>query len=452
MRFTFHPDAVTAFTAQSSELVRAVQTRLPQRTPGTKRFDPQVHVSAHFKENDILGPIETSQTDRDGKTASRFMGVGGTLFGLDEQGCSKLRKLAEAIQKAPAFRDRVSVRFLENTLFRWCVATARRAEASSACDYVAAESEKAVERIETWVPVYGLHIQSPFAVGRVVFKTITKEMLDSLHQRILERVAVEGASGDPAIMQALERRRKELQGFAAATVEPEAEPIRAEEIAGDLADKATSVLRFFAPANFDHRLVSYCVPLGKHQRAAHHYLFVEDGKIISASEGVSTHGLYPWVIDDAYLSDLQSAGLTAVGNLFAKHPKSILEQIAFEAILLHSKAALVSSIPEKLLYIFAALESALLRNSNEPITQNVGERLGFLAGADADSRIRISKVVTEAYAVRSAFVHHGKRDEHYDPTQFMMAAWNGLHALLRNTATFTSKDELLDAIERHKYR
>ena len=71
--------------------------------------------------------------------------------------------------------------------------------------------------------------------------------------------------------------------------------------------------------------------------------------------------------------------------------------------------------PEAPLY-FSRAESILLLTESEAITQNIGERLAFLVGSDADSRLRVKKVVAEAYAVRSSFVHHGERVEDFDLT------------------------------------
>src|SRR5208282_3681654 len=109
-------------------------------------------------------------------------------------------------------------------------------------------------------------------------------------------------------LEALERRRKELQALAAGVVSVIAEPQRAFEVASERVDTATALLRLFAPANFEPRLLSYCVPLGSHQREGHHYLTVKDGKIVGETRGVLPRGTDPWVIEDAVLREFQSAG------------------------------------------------------------------------------------------------------------------------------------------------
>ena len=179
---------------------------------------------------------------------------------------------------------------------------------------------------------------------------------------------------------------------------------------------------------------------------------MKHGKIVGQSQGVLIRGTDPWVIDDALLREFQSSGLTAISDLFSKEPKTDLERTVLDALVLYSKASLVPETAEKLLYIFATLESVLLLNETEPITQNVGERLAFLVGTDADSRLKVKRVVAEAYGVRSSFVHHGKRVENFDLTEMLMAAWSGLHSMVENSGKFKTKEELLTMIERHKFR
>lgn len=447
MNFDIHSDAVAAFNAKASELVDAVRVRPSSPKSQPVGYKPDVHVGFHFTAEHLRGPLEVFQSDQHGRRISRFIDDHGTVLGLDESAYPRLVKVGESIQKTPAFRNAVSLRFIEDALFGWCLETLKGSETVSATDYVIRKSEQAVRHIEIWVPIYALHIQSEFSVGVVRFKTITREMVDVWQQGLSEK-----AGKNASIAYALDRQRKEIQGFAAAVTGVEAEPIRATEIASDLADSAASLLRFFSPASFDPHELSFCVPLGSHERQGHHYLTVEAGKITTETRGVKQRGTNPWVIDERLLRELEWLGLAAISALFAKQPKTPLEQVVFDALLLYSKAALAPDAAEKLLYIFAALESALLRNNSEPITQNIGERLAFLAGGDAESRLRIAKAVAEAYAIRSAFVHHGKRQDEYDLTEFMMAAWNGLHALVGNTANFKTKEELLDTIERHKYR
>jgi hypothetical protein len=447
MNFDLHPDAVAGFTAQAQAIADRIRVKDQAPQPANAGFKVDAFIGHALTADDLRGPIEVSGQDATGKRVTRFTTEGGKLIGLGEEDYPQLAKLARSIQKTPAFRNTVSVQFVEDALFRWSLKTCKQETTQSACNFVIGEATTSVRELEIWIPIYSLHVQTPFNVGSVVYKTITREMLDVWQQGIRSK-----AGESPEVLEALKRRRKELQALAAGVVSIVAEPQRAFEVASERVDAATALLRLFAPANFEPNLLSYCVPLGSHLREGHHHLTVKDGNIVGETRGVLPRGTDPWVIDDPTLRQYQSLGLTAISDLFSKEPKTDLENSVFEALLLYSKASLVPETAEKLLYIFAALESVLLLNETEPITQNVGERLAFLVANDADSRLNVKKVVAEAYGVRSSFVHHGRRTEEFNLTEMLMASWNGLHAMVGNSSRFKTKEELLATIERHKFR
>src|SRR5208282_4377549 len=352
MKFDLHPDAITVFTAQSQAIADRVCVKEKAPQSATSEFKVDVFVGHALTADDLRGPVEVSSRDANGNRVNRFTTEGGKLIGLGDSDYPQLAKLARSIQNTSAFRNAVGVQFVEDALFRWCLKACQNNSTQTACDFIIGEAALSVREIETWIPIYALHVQSPFNIGMVVFKTITREMLDVWQQGIRAE-----AGDSPKVLEALERRRKELQGLAAGVVSVLAEPIRAAEIAAERVDSATALLRFFAPANFDPRQLSYCVPLGSHQRQGHHYLTVKDGKIVGESRGVTPRGTDPWVIDDGLLREFQSSGLTAIGSLFAKEEKTDLEAAVLDALFLYSKAPLVPDTAEKLLYIFAALES-----------------------------------------------------------------------------------------------
>lgn len=445
MKVELHPNAVAAFNEQANIVSESVAFVAPsQRSPQGPR--PDVHISAHITSADVRGPIRQAMVDRYHNVVTRFESEGGSTIGLDQGAYAKLRKLALLIQKTDAFRDIASLQFIEDALFSWSLQKIKGKTSKTACEHIIAEAEAKVGRHEIWVPVYGLNIQSEFNLGRVKFKTITREMIDEWHRRKSAE-----ASENPQFNFKFDRDKRNLLGFAAATIEIDAEPIRAAEVAQDLSDKAIALLRLFSAANFDPLQFSYCVPFGSHQRNEHRYLRVKDGKIVTDTQGITSQGEFPWRIDNASLREFEKAGLNVLGALFDKEPKNEFEQIVFNALILYSDAALVPTLAEKLLYMFAALESILLRDENEPITENISERLAYIAAGDSESRIAVKKSVKRAYGVRSRFVHHGKRQDD-DLSAFFMHAWGGLMAIAERSSRYQTKQELLDELERYKYR
>ncbi|HJX84070.1 MAG TPA: hypothetical protein VJ723_06990 [Candidatus Angelobacter sp.] len=445
MKFELHSNALAAFNEQATVVAESAGLQPPPISRSTEGFKPDIHSSATLTSADVCGPIQMSNSDQNGNMLSRFIQDGKAVVGFNEVAYAKLRKLAHSIQKTDAFRNSVGVQFVEDALFHWSLQKLKGETDKTACEHVASAAEQKVSRQEIWVPVYGLYVQSAIRVGPVTFRTITRQMIDEWQQQIKD-----SAQGNPQVLFKFDRDRKQLLGFAAATYEIEAEPMRAAEIASDLADKAISILRLFATANFDPQQFSYCVPLGSHQRYGHHHITVRDGKIVGETRGITPKGQYPWAIDDAFLDEINSNGLNVLSALFEKEPKTPFEELVFDALLLYSKAALVPTLAEKLLYMFAALESVLLRKG-EPITDTLAERLAYLVARDSDSRFAVRKAVKEAYGVRSRFVHDGQRED-ADLSDFFVNAWTGLCAMAESTSKFQSQNELLDNIERYKYR
>lgn len=423
----------------------SIGLREPDRK-GTQSFRADVHVGSKLSDADVAGPVIFGEIDQHGNRVCRYIEDASGVIGLNEQGYAGLLKLARAVQKTEPFRDAISVQFLEDVLFRWSVSKLKRETTLTACEYISAEALRAVSRQEIWVPVYGLNIQSQFQIGKVTFKTITRATLDEWHSQIRARVP-----DNPRIDLKLEREKKDLLGFAAAAIDVEAEPLRAREIAQDLADKAISLLRIFSLASLDPSQFSYCVPLGSHQRYGHHYLFVKDHKIVGDDQGITSKGLFPWVLSNLMIKEFFSGGLTVLSDLLSKTPKTEFESTVFDGLMLYSNAALTPNLAEKLLYVFSGLESILLRNETEPITDNIAERLAYLAARDLPSRLEVRASVKKAYSVRSRFVHHGKREDE-DLSKFFLNAWAGMIQLAGVAGKYATKADFLASIDNYKFR
>jgi hypothetical protein len=444
-KYDFHPRALAALNEQASMLAQKLMVKIGAVSANVTGFRPDVNVAHHLSSSDLRSPMQVFHMDNDGNRVARFVDTGSGIVGFDENTYPEFCKLAVSIHKTDALRNKVSLKFVEDALFQWSLGELKAKTNMGACAYVAAEAEREVTQQEVWVPVYGLHIQSSFKLGPVTFKTISKGILEEWQRGIKERFP-----DSPQVAFKINRDNKDLLGFAAATYEIEAEPERAKEVASDLADRAISILRLFSVANFDPTKFSYCVPLGSHQRYGHHYLTVKNGRIIGETLGIKKSGDFPWIIDDLLLEQMNPT-LSVLSGLFGNPAKSELELLVFNALLLYSKAALVPDLAEKLLYMFAALESVLLRNETEPITESIAERLAYLSADDAATRISARKWVKEAYRVRSKFVHHGRRDD-ADLRDFFLYAWTALCRIAELSSKFKTKSDLLDDIEHYKFR
>lgn len=90
----------------------------------------------------------------------------------------------------------------------------------------------------------------------------------------------------------------------------------------------------------------------------------------------------------------------------------------------------------------------LLKDGNEPIQQNLGERVAFLIGQNSQERTDIVKNLREVYGIRSAFVHHGQTVRHVGIVdQFLVYAWTTFSRLMDLSVRYKTKAALIGALE-----
>jgi hypothetical protein len=123
-----------------------------------------------------------------------------------------------------------------------------------------------------------------------------------------------------------------------------------------------------------------------------------------------------------------------------------------QALESYSRATLVAGPADKLLYIFAALESVLLRNETEPVVSSISERFAFLAPGSVDDRIATARLVRDVYRLRSRYVHHAMKVDDYDlVARFVQLSLDVFLALVRARHHYRDVSGTHDALERRKF-
>jgi hypothetical protein len=98
-----------------------------------------------------------------------------------------------------------------------------------------------------------------------------------------------------------------------------------------------------------------------------------------------------------------------------------------------------------------ALETLLLRDTNEAVQDNVATRVAFLIGKNVDERRSIIADFKVGYSLRSGFVHHGSLiDEAEKAEKFLAIAWHAIMVLLDSPIRFKNRSELLRYLEDRK--
>lgn len=432
MKLELHPEAAKNFNQKAEELLPELTARsrtVHHRPAGP--LDPDVHVAANFTHENIIGDVQVQHVDYFGNEVAKTFEHGGELIGLFDESYKKLVRIAEGMQKSKTLRNTVSVTLLSDLIFNWVTLTYKSVPTAPMVKYVLGEGEKQIQDIEVWMPIFMLHVQSDLMIGRVTLRTITRKMIDEWRAGYLAQATEDAV---PAVEEFILKQQGRLQGFAAATIKLSAEPTRASEIAFEEAEQAVSLLRFFSPANFHPQIVSYCALLGRQHIDSYKYLTVKDGKIDTYMSGTLDGSEPAWPLSTNKLAEIRAKGLDTLSDLLNKDKRSEFQEELLAALQLYSRSSLAKDIADRLVYTLVALESLFLKNSSEPIMDNISERMAFLAGSTVDERRAIISNVKKAYALRSSFVHHGQRigvDDLATLQEFMLMAWRCLQALIQ---------------------
>jgi hypothetical protein len=445
MQLELHLDAAKNFDAKAEELVSKLIPDPYARQRRENTFNPGVVIhelpeSAEVTRSGYVSPYG-------GREIAKYFWDGSQNIGLFEEGYKDLVRLAERIQKNKTFRDRVSLKLLIELIFKWVKAKHQRTTDETMTAEVLAECEKELKELELWLPIAFLNIESEMTIGRVTLRTVTKEMLEEWFE-LVRPFAINNTEAQ--IEARFDKWREDMQGYAAATIKVFAEPIRAAEIAVAEAERAVALLRVFSPASYAPEQLSYTVLRGKEVMEGFNQLTVEDGHIIEHSEQSFNHSTPVWRLANEGIIELYQLGLYRLSDLLNRDKLTQYQEALLDSVLLYSKAALAKDPVEKLIAIVVALESFLLKDSNEPIQQNLAERIAFLFDESSSERREKKKQVLSAYSLRSAFIHHGHNigtDEMDTLQKFLGTAWLSVIALIGNSDTYKTKEELFDKIE-----
>ena len=441
-----HEDARRRFEELGRRLLGRLTTFRQATLKQPDRFSPDRFTDVTITDAEIVGDLHVGWHDHDGKPLGIAIAeVGGSRTGLVGPDYAKLEALAIAMAKVQPFRSTASVQFLRTQIFEW-IKERHRGQSSAACvDFVlgALESEAAEHRM--LFPVSDLHVQSTLTLGSVTLSTFPKSIFEKLESTQLD------AASAAARAELSRSWRKDFQGSAVAETSVFGEPIRAREIANDRVELAIGVLRFFAPGHLDSGVTSRVGRWGHAPQRTERVFFADaSGQFLSMSSAIVDRSR-TMVVDDELRSALLEAGLSDVCAILARDAHTDLEQALLTGMINFGRAVLTSDNRERIIWYCAGLESLLLKNTSEPISHNLSERLAMYSYDTVAERSAALNDVRKAYSLRSRFVHHGiDIDEGEIVTRFARHGWVLFSRMARNVSRFSSKDELLDHIDRMK--
>jgi hypothetical protein len=430
MKLDIHPNAARNFNNKADALLLELITETKAQffelyiKPGTFTF--------RYENLFIL--------DAFGYEIGRFSYVDqNVLIGLKSEGFLKFKTLSENMQRTKVLSDRANIIFIADSIFEWIKNKYTNSTDLSMTDFVFQKFRNNLEEVEIWIPVPQVSIQSEIKLGKITFKTISGDLIDSW------------STSNELLKQFFSGKRKKFQGFAAATIKLTAEPKKAFEIAQEEAEKSISLLRIFSPAFSTAKVTSYCVaPMDRQNIEPYLMFYVIDNKL----SRITIEGLQPadqWLLNNSVISQIEPCiKLLDKVLLLKKHTE--FQTVVLYALKLYSLSSISQAIEDKLVYILISLEVVLLRNEQEPISQNIGERIAFFISEKGEERRAIVKQVKSIYSLRSKFIHHGQNlNDLKIMESFMINARLFFQKLILSINQFKTKEQFLSNLEEIKF-
>lgn len=448
MTIDIHPSAADNFNKKASELIDFV-TEFPPERPRPKSFPTDLHIAASLTDKDIIGDIDISTTDYKGRTVARFFHLDGKKFGLSEENYKRLKDIAERLQSLPAIRNTLSCSFVEKKLFSWICNKHKGIDTTNNfIEYLDAEAKKVIKSRTSWIPIANLVVQVPFPVSRSEIRPLSKEIIDNWESKV---TSLAGENREDTI-QLFTKIRKDFQGLAAVVTVVEAEPEHASNYAMEEAQQITSVLGVFSGATLIPNVKCVSSIKGSENIAQATTFFDSGEDNFHMTTGIlDASSAKHWRLGQREIIEIRNTGLDRISRLLASDSLKEFEKSVLNSVLLYSKSAFTSDPVEKVVYMLSSLESILLKNENEPIQQNLAERVAVFTAQKLDARKAIIKSIKSIYGVRSRYLHHGHTSSELKLiSDFMMHVWVFFIQLLANVDRFSSQEAFVNAIDDHK--
>ena len=451
MILNIHPAAEKNFNDKASSLLDSVSLFQPP-APTKSGFPSELHIAATLTEKDLaceVDELDVSSTDYKGEIVARYFIYENCKYGIDGSNYQALSKIAEQVQLLPPIKDKLSKSFIETILFSWIKAQYKKTDTKKTFIlYLDEEASKAIETRGYWIPIANLEVEVPFPVSKSEIRPLSKAVIDNWEARLSPTSHEHGDMLNKYFTQI----RKDYQGLAAVYSVIEAEPDHAFSCAIREAQEVTSILGIFSGATLipDIKCVS-TIKGSEHICQASVFIELNAGVIRSRGSILDVASAQYWRLSKKDIEEIMKSGLNNLSVLMSKIERNDFEDSVLASVNLYSKSAFTSDPIEKVVYMLSALESILLKNSNEPIQQNLSERLAVFTAQELTKLKSIISTVKSAYSVRSRYLHHGHTSSELALiSEFMMCVWTFFIQLAANLGRFTTKEGFISAIDDHK--
>ena len=451
MKFNIHPNAIKNFNEQALELVDLVKA-VPRPPQEQASFDTDIQARFNITDKDIVGNLKEKLSDYRGNIIGRYFQFNGERFALEDGDHLLLAKLAEKIQRLPTFRERLSRKYVEEKLFSWVEESyGKNTQTNPFLDSLVSDAGKDVIPITVHVPIAYTVVEQAFPFCGVLIENLSKNYIDTLEKEMNSR-ATEDVKHN--LKKFFDEFRKSHQGYACAKIALECEYSYAGELAINMSRRAIDLMSIYSGAALFPDIKNLSRIKGMEHLSTSTAIFLTEEDGITTQDGIlDKASAKTWMIGKENLDDFRKCGLEVISKLVTQSKNTDFESTLLTSITIYSKASMTSEPLEKLVYTLSALETALLKNENEPIQQNLADRIALFIGDGLEHRKKIVGSVKTVYGIRSKYLHHGNSSSELDElSEFFRYVWVFFVLLLGCTRKYQSKAEFIEAIDDMKLR
>ena len=439
--FKFSLDAKDHFNEQALLLLQFLTSTVHINNTNHS-FSPNIHNKVVVSMKDIVGITKMHQYDEINEVAIYYL-EGNRKYGFENEGYGKLHKLALGISNISSIKTYTNYEYIKTVIFNWVIDKYYNKTTLTLTDFISEACNRDVQDHEIWMPIAGLYIEKEFNIGNVKYLPINKDIIDNWY---LE-------SKDQTNKDIFDKRYRQFQGLTAASFSIYAEKMKAIELAISEIEISLGVLRVYCPANTSCTMISHCQLYGRDNLDSIISIGIENHRLKwFIDEGERFIRNHRWILDSNKIETLKKIGIDKISKILNKDNKNNFQENLINAIFLYSKSSLMRDLSDKLIYILASLEKILLKNSNEPVSQNISERLAFTLYKESQQRKNVIELTKNIYNLRSRFLHHGKQiDDIHNMNLFMNHVFDFYLHLIRLCDKYDCKNQFIEEIDNIKY-
>ncbi len=407
------------------------------------KFSDSHLVKYNINEKDVISVRSLPSVDGFGEEIGWHFKTPEGNVGLQQGNFQEFLSLVEKLAERKEIRNLISQKFIKNVFFEWLEKRYKKEFESEFIEYFIQRADEEVKDRKISILINFLIIERSFKIGKITFEFLTEKFFDDWEEDFKKDTKISAKIGSNFFKEL----RKRYQGKVYASIKVKGDKETCKRIAKEETEIALMSLRFFSPTVFIPEVPSYFGIKGKTSVPSMDFLIFE-GQFPNIEYGLEENRIFDFRLDKVLFNKMKKMGLDNLSDLLLKDKKTKLEELLLNSLFLFSKAIISNNFEDKLVFSLVPVEMLLLKDTSEPIQSNLWLRLSFLTANKAEERKKVKKIIQEAYKLRSAYLHHGKKKENFKILRdLQILTWTALRNILISRDVFAKKEELLEYIE-----